>query len=115
MSNEPLSSTTIMPSTTLKNGSTDEVIAQALSEVNETAQRWSDAVAQDHNGDDPTAAVAQTRLRLTEQVWRLYSAVKGPTDMIHDHLEKVCLYGMCTDAQAKASVSLGTVPRLKRY
>lgn len=104
-----------MPSTTLKNGSTDKVIAQALSEVNETAQRWSDAVAQDHNGDDPTAAVAQTRLHLTEQVWRLYSAIKGPADMIHDHLEKVCLYRMCTGAGAKASVWLGTVSRLKRY
>lgn len=104
-----------MSSTTLKNGPTDKVIAQALSEVNETAQRWSDAVAQDHNGDDPTAAVAQTRLRLTEQVWRLYSAVKGPADMIHDHLEKVCLYSMCTCAGEEASVSLGTVSRLKTY
>ncbi|KAK2601235.1 hypothetical protein N8I77_010699 [Diaporthe amygdali] len=82
-----------MPSTTIKHGAADEVIARALSEVNATAQRWSDAVAQEQNGDDSTAAVAQTRLLLADQVWRLYSAVKGPVDMIHDHLEKFTYTG----------------------
>lgn len=78
-----------MANTKLSNGKADDSVTKALADVTATVQAWTDAIAQDKNGDDATAAVAQARLRLGEKVWRLYSAVKGPADMIHDHLEKV--------------------------
>lgn len=79
-----------MPAAQLKQESSDEIIAKALLEVNSTAQRWSEALNRDQAGDDATAEAAQARTQLIGKVWSLYSAIKGPADMIHDHLEKVC-------------------------
>lgn len=78
-----------MPAAQVKSELSDEVIAKALSEVSSTAQRWSEAMTKDQTGDDATAEAAQARTQLIGKVWSLYSAVKGPVDMIHDHLEKV--------------------------
>ncbi|KAG8163401.1 hypothetical protein KVR01_006698 [Diaporthe batatas] len=84
-----------MSKTSLANGNgvSDKLILQALSEVNATAQQWSNASSQEKNGDDTEAAVAKARFQLANQVWRLYSAIKGPADMVHDHLERFTYTG----------------------
>lgn len=68
----------------------DEAVTKALFEVNSTAERWSEAQNKEQIGDDAAAEAAQARTQLISKVWSLYSAIKGPADMIHDHLEKVC-------------------------
>lgn len=69
----------------------DEAVTKALAEVNSTAEKWRNAQDKERTlGDDTEADAAQARAQLIREVWSLYSAIKGPVDMIHDHLEKVC-------------------------
>lgn len=79
-----------MPAAQLKADLSDDVIGKALFEVNSTAQVWSDAVNKSQAQEDTTGEAALARTQLLDKVWSLYSAVKGPADMVHDHLVKVC-------------------------
>lgn len=78
-----------MPAAHAQKPVTDEEVAKLLAEVNSTAEGWSKALARDQSGDDATGDVAQAKSALAQKVSHLYSAIKGPADMIHDHLEKV--------------------------
>lgn len=87
-----------MPATGFQTELSDKGVVKALAEVNSAAEIWSSAVARDSGGDDTTGEVSRARSQLTHKVSNLYSTIKGPADMIHDHLEKVCQTNTCIRA-----------------